>query len=478
LERKNLDILGLLKRFLIGKGVFDRTGEQTGFYVHNVSFNDSPKRSGNSFEIIFFIIAISFARRVEKPFKFRYHCTKTLGEALKSVHIVIIGGGYGGIRAMEHLAHNSQIAITLIDKNPYHYMQAEVYDFIANKVDMSQVMIDLPSLCKSFGLVNFLCEEVNAIDTEQALVHTKNQSIRYDHLIIGTGSRTYFPDFITGLREHTHGVKSIPAALDFKQQFERSLLNRIEAQSRGCDVEPFNIVIGGAGLSGVEIAAEMAAYANSFYQNGNFGCRGVDVYLIDAYESILFGMDPYLIQSAHERLVKLGVHVRHNNRISEVRKNEILLDNGDTLKFEFMIFTGGIAASSLTQYLGFETNTKGHLIVDENLNIPSHENIYAIGDITHAQDENGKFIPPTAQLAERGAEHAARNILLSLKGKPKRPFRYKNQGVMIALGGEYGTGILPGGIKVKGYLAYLIKKTIFRLYTAPLRRRSTIGKRR
>lgn len=397
---------------------------------------------------------------------------------MQSVHVVIIGGGYGGIRAMEKLATNSQISITLIDKNPYHYMQAEVYDFIANKVDMSAVMIDLPSLCKSFGLVNFICEEVNGIDTASQSVSTPMQTIHYDHLIIATGSRTYFPDFIKGLRQHSHGVKSIPSALDFKQQFERSLLNRIEAQTSGCEVEPFNIVIGGAGLSGVEIAAEMAAYANHFYQNGNFGCRGVDVYLIDAYESILFGMDPFLIQSAYERLIQLGVHVWHNNRISEVHANEILLDNGKTLTFEFMIFTGGIAASTLTQHLGFETTPKGHLIVDANLNIPNHPNIYAIGDITNALDENGKFIPPTAQLAERGGEHVARNILRSLKGKEKQPFTFKNQGVMIALGGDYGVGLLPGGIKIKGYTAYLIKKAIFHLYTSPLRRRSAIGKRR
>lgn len=397
---------------------------------------------------------------------------------MQSVHVVIIGGGYGGIRAMERLANTSRVSITLIDKNPYHYMQAEVYDFIANKVDMSQVMIDLPSLCKSFGLVKFVCEEVSSIDPLSSTVSTPTQSIRYDQLIIATGSRTYFPDFIKGLRQHSHGVKSIPSALDFKQQFERSLLNRIEAQTRGCDVEPFNIVIGGAGLSGVEIAAEMAAYANHFYANGNFGCRGADVYLIDAYESILFGMDPYLIQSAYERLIQLGVHVWHNNRISEVRADEILLDNGKTLNFEFMIFTGGIAASTLTQHLGFETTPKGHLIVDENLNIPNHPNIYAIGDITNALDENGKFIPPTAQLAERGGEHVARNILRSLKGKAKQPFKFKNQGVMIALGGDYGVGLLPGGIKIKGYAAYLIKKTIFHLYTRPLRHRSSIGKRR
>ncbi|HEX5709888.1 MAG TPA: FAD-dependent oxidoreductase [Sulfuricurvum sp.] len=397
---------------------------------------------------------------------------------MKSTHIVIIGGGYGGLRALESLAKHTHITLTLIDKNPYHYMQAEVYDFIANKVDMSHVMIDLPSLSKSFASVRFLCEEVSGIDPSNNQIITSEESIHYDQLIIATGSRTYFPDFIPGLRNYTHGVKNIPAALEFKQQFERALYDRIEAQSHSCEVKPFNIVIGGAGLSGVEIAAEMAAYANSFYQNGNFGCRGIDVYLIDAYESILFGMDPFLIKSAYERLIKLGVHVWHNNRISEVREREILLDNGQILHFEFMIFTGGIAASTLTQYLGFETNNKGHLIVDENLNIPTHENIYAIGDITQALNAEGKFIPPTAQLAERGGEHAARNILSSLKGKQKQPFRFKNQGVMIALGGEYGAGLLPGGIKVKGYLAYLIKKAIFTLYTLPLRRRSAIGKRR
>ncbi|MGD9969376.1 MAG: NAD(P)/FAD-dependent oxidoreductase [Sulfuricurvum sp.] len=397
---------------------------------------------------------------------------------MKPIHIVVIGGGYGGIRAVEHLSKDHSFTITLIDKNPYHYLQAEVYDFIANKVDMSHVMIDLPSLFNSFASVQFICEEVTSVDTVARNVITERQNISYDQLIIATGSRTYFPSFIPGLREHTHGVKSIPTALDFKQQFERSLLNRIEAQKEGCAVEAFNIVIGGAGLSGVEIAAEMAAYANHFYQNGNFGCRSVDVYLIDAYETILFGMDPFLIKSAHERLVKLGVHVWHNNRISEVRANEILLDNGQTLPFEFMIFTGGICASSISEYLGFPTNPKGHLIVDEALNVPGYDNVYAIGDIAHSTDAEGKLIPPTAQLAERQAEHTAQNILRTLQGKGKLPFRYRNMGIMIALGGEYGAGMLPGGIKVKGYLAYLIKKLIFKMYTVPLRGRSAIGKRR
>lgn len=397
---------------------------------------------------------------------------------MQKIHVAVIGGGYGGIRAVEHLSQHSNITITLIDQNAYHYMQAEVYDFIANKVDMSHILIDLPSLTKSFGAVDFLCAEVLSLDPQSRTVTTSKQNVNYDYLIIATGSRTYFPTFIPGLREHTHGVKSIPSALDFKQQFERALHERIDAQHQGCDVKPFNIVIGGAGLSGVEIAAEMAAYANHFYQNGNFGCRGVDVYLIDAYETILYGMDPFLIRSAHERLVQLGVHVWHNNRISEVQEKRILLDNGQTLDFEFMIFTGGVCASSLTERLGFPINAKGHLVVNPDLSIENHPEIFAIGDVAQLTDEEGKFYPPTAQLAERSAEHAVRTILARMHGKGNKPFRYRSGGVMIALGGEYGAGLLPGGIRVKGYLAYLIKKAIFWLYTAPLRRRSAIGKRR
>ncbi|MDO9305320.1 MAG: FAD-dependent oxidoreductase [Sulfuricurvum sp.] len=397
---------------------------------------------------------------------------------MQPIHVAIIGGGYGGIRAMEHLSKSTHIHVTLIDQNAYHYMQAEVYDFIANKVDMSHIMIDLPSLTKSFGLVRFVCEEVLTIESDTKEIVTPTQKISYDYLIIATGSRTYFPTFIPGLREYTHGVKSIPTALDFKQQFERALLDRIEAQKQGCDVKPFNIVIGGAGLSGVEIAAEMAAYANRFYQNGNFGCRGVDVYLIDAYETILFGMDPFLIESSHERLLKLGVHVWHNNRISEVREHSILLDNGELLDFEFMIFTGGVCASALTERLKFKVNAKGHLNVLNDLSIENYPSIFAIGDVANLTDEQGKPLPPTAQLAERSAEHVVRNIALREKGQPYQPFSFTNQGLMIALGGEYGAGLLPGGIKVKGYLAYLIKKAIFWMYTAPLRRRSAIGKRR
>lgn len=397
---------------------------------------------------------------------------------MKQVQIAIIGGGYGGLRALDRLAKDESFYITLIDQNPYHYMQAEVYEFIANKVDMSAMMIDLPSFCESYKNVHFHCEKVLDIDTDESYVNTASSSIKYDYLIIATGSRTYFPDFIKGLREYSHGIKTLPMALHFKQQFEKALYNRIESQKMGCEVEPFNIVIGGAGLSGVEIAAEMAAYANSFYQNGNFGCRGIDIYLIDAYESILYGLDPYLIEKSHKRLEKLGVHIWHNNRIKEVLPNKIILDDDRELEFEFMIFTGGICASSLTKKLPFELNAKSHILIEADLSIKNHPHIFAIGDVAYIADKNSRPYPPTAQLAERSGEHAAAMIKADIAKTARFNFSFKNDGILIALGGEYGAGVLYNSLKISGYISYKIKKFIFDIYKKPLRSRSKIGKSR
>ena len=394
-----------------------------------------------------------------------------------AAEVVIIGGGYGGIRALERLCDNGGVRVTLIDQNAYHYMQTEVYDFIANKIDMSEMMVDLKSFCASFGSdrVRFVNARVNDVDFDGKRVATAEASYSYDYLILAAGSRTYFPDFIPGLAEHAYGVKSVSSALALKQQFESALFDRIASQESACTTDAFNIVVGGAGLSGVEIAAEMAAYANAFYKKGNFGCRPLNVYLIDAYESVLYGMDPFLVRTAYDRLVALGVKVWHNNRIAAVEERTIVLEGGETLPYEFMIFTGGIIASTLTRRLGLESNAKGHLEVRDTLQTVKYDNVFCIGDMADIRDERGELLAPTAQLAERSAEHAAGNIRRLMRGSALRPFRPFLGGVMVALGGEYGAGVLPGGIRVKGYLAYLVKQAIFRFYKHPLRLRTAIG---
>ncbi|MDQ1244980.1 MAG: Pyridine nucleotide-disulfide oxidoreductase [Campylobacterota bacterium] len=208
--------------------------------------------------------------------------------------IVVIGGGYGGLRTVEKLAKNPQNEILLLDKNSYHFAQTEVYDLIANEEDFAQVTVDLFTFCSGFeGNVTFLKQEVNNIDFKNRRVITTVQRFSYDYLVIAVGARTKFVEDVIGLRTHAHGIKSLHRAMYFKQKFEISLFKRVEESGTSC--KPINIIVAGGGLSGVEIAAQMASFSKEFYRKNNFICRKLNIVLINANEQVLFGLDEVLV---------------------------------------------------------------------------------------------------------------------------------------------------------------------------------------
>ncbi|HHH72469.1 MAG TPA: NAD(P)/FAD-dependent oxidoreductase, partial [Sulfuricurvum sp.] len=143
-------------------------------------------------------------------------------------HIVIIGGGYGGLRAIEHLAARSDIRITLLDRNPYHYLQTEAYGYIAGRFDIHDIAIDLDNWCRGFGQnITFTQCEVSRIDMDGRRVETSAGGIEYDQLIIATGARTNFFAFIKGLRENSYGVKNMMRAFNFRREFERLIFEKV-----------------------------------------------------------------------------------------------------------------------------------------------------------------------------------------------------------------------------------------------------------
>ena len=224
--------------------------------------------------------------------------------------LIIIGAGYAGLKALRGLAHSSDIDIILIDQNSYHYLQTDVYDFIANKTNLSDIAVDLYTFTASFkGRVTFLQEEVIRIDFDNKNITTNHSRQHYDYLIIATGSRTLLPGSIEGLAHYFHGVKSLPNALRFKQRFEECMYKKIETEGK-CSLDSnFNIIIGGGGLSGVEIAAEMVAYSKAFYKNTGYLCGGVKVVLINSSDVLLKGNDPFLQATAKKRFEALGIEV-------------------------------------------------------------------------------------------------------------------------------------------------------------------------
>jgi len=377
------------------------------------------------------------------------------------MEVVIIGAGYGGLRAVEKLAKNSDINIILIDKNPYHYMQTEVYGYIAGKYDICDITLDIQSWADSFnGKVKFIKEEALSINALEQNIITTNSTIKYDQLIIATGAKTNFPVFIEGLRQNTYGVKVLDRAYELKAKFENIIYKKIRNNSD----QDFHVIIGGAGLSGVEIAAEMAYISKKFTKSMGIEYSNITIHLIEAYDSILNGMDNYIIKNTLKRLEKLGINILTNSFIQTVQKDKIILKNETQMEYDFMIFTGGITANNIDKLNHFETNKINQFIVNEYLNINGFNNIYAIGDCAQIKDLKGNMLPPTSQIAEQCASNVAKNIINKLNEIESEPYNGKVDGMFVALGGNYAVGTLFDKIKVKGYIAYLLKKAISIMY--------------
>ena len=389
-----------------------------------------------------------------------------------SQSIIVIGGGYAGLQAVEELAKNPSNNIKLFDKNPYHYMQTDVYDLIANEGDFADVTVDLCTFCTGFcDNVTFFKEEVTNVDFTNKKVITQEQRYAYDYLIIAVGSRTKFYSNVKGLKEHGYGVKALHRAMYFKQKFEMSLFKKLDEGGRYCN--PLTIVVAGGGLSGVEIAAQMASFAKAFYEENNFICRKLNIVLVNSGDQILKGIDPILAKQSQNRLNSLGVKTKLNKKVIELSKDEVKLSDGEVIKMDYMIFAGGIEPNGLIYDIDVKKNKYGYIEVNEYLQLLDYADVYAIGDCATIY-HNDKPLAPTADVAEQMGVLAAKNINLTIvKHKPKK-HSIKSRGVLIALGRGYAVASLFG-IKIKAYPAYLLKKLVEKVYAFKLDRRSKAG---
>ena len=387
--------------------------------------------------------------------------------------VIVIGGGYGGLRAVEHLSGIDGLHITLIDKHPYHYLQTEAYSYIAGHFNLHDIIIDLKNWCFGFKRgVEFIHDEVTLVDFENKRIHLSDTKLHYDYVILAIGAETNFFSFIEGLRENSFGVKKLHRAFNFRTEFEKLLYNKVESPFEHNEL---NLAIGGAGLSGVEIAAEMADVIKKHTKSIGESTREIKIHLIDASSTILPGMSDYIIQNTHKRLEDLGINIMTDSFIEKVDSSSILFKDGRKLDFYFMIFTGGIKVPSFNLSKEVEKNRINQFIVDEYMRIPDEADVFAVGDCVEIRDAKGNILPPTAQTAERSAEYVAQSIKQTLEYTKVKPFNASIDGVFVALGGKYAVGEMFKVIKVKGYSAYLLKKLITYTYYVGLKLRVNTG---
>jgi NADH:ubiquinone reductase (H+-translocating) len=394
----------------------------------------------------------------------RLHRSKPLGGVYPDAptKVVIVGGGFGGLAAVEELARvfggSGEVGVALIDRVNYTTFWPMVPSAIPRNVEVRHVAHSLRRIVAPLG-AEFFQGEVVGVDFEAREVRTDEGNFPYDYLILAPGSRTAFFG-TSGAREHAIDLKGLREAL----RVRNTVIDRFEEAERlqgdfGDDLLTFVFV--GGGPTGVEGAADthdlIFGVLKDDYPKVDFG--RVRLILVNSGEHILKGLDPSLANAATRRLAALRVEVIDNAKVEEVGPDSVRLSDGRTIPARTTVWAAGIEPAPLVENLDVQRDDRGRILVDEFLRVKDRPGVYAVGDCTRI-DYDGPPIPALAQAAEQEGKRAASNLARELDGGALVPFRYRQLGQLVDLGESSAlTDIL--GVKISGVLGGLIWKGVY-----------------
>lgn len=371
-------------------------------------------------------------------------------------NIVILGGGYGGLlSALSARAHLSaeEASITLINRDGSHQIVTELHRLAAGNVTEQAVALPLEKLFNG-KQIDVKIGTVQAIQVDNRKVTLNDGSAyAYDVLVLALGSETNFFG-IPGLQENSFTLKSVSDAKRIYAHVEE----RIREYGISKNKADATFVIGGGGLTGVELVGELADELPGICRKNGVDYADISLYLVEAMPSILPIFSADLIERATTSLEKRGVQFLTGLAITEVNGSVVSLKDGRTIETNTLVWTGGVQGSSLVANCGVEVN-RGRATVNEYLQSVSHPDVFLAGDCAVVFGPEGRPYPPTAQLAWQMGELAGANIASYLKGSAMDAFSPVFSGTLASLGRKDGIGSIGGtGIQLKGTPASLMKK--------------------
>jgi NADH dehydrogenase len=369
--------------------------------------------------------------------------------------IVIVGAGFGGLRAAKTLAAAAPEAhITLLDRFNYHTFTPLLYQVATAALGADEIARSVRSILRKRANVAFRVAEVTGVDLDARLVHTTDGDLPYDFLILAAGSTTRF--FGTpGAAEHTYGLKDVPEALDLRNQ----LLLLIERAAAEPDADRrralLTIAIVGGGPTGVELAGAIAELTRMTVQRDYpmLDPNEIRVLLIEAGSALLGAFRPRLRAAALEYFRRHGVEVLLNTVVEEVSEKGVTVRGGATIPTPTVIWAAGVQAQRLTSAEDATQRPDGRLAVNEFLQLPDHPEVYAIGDMA-AATQGGAPLPMLAPVALQEGQSVGRNLARRLHGEPQAPFHYVDRGIMATLGRSHAVA-QTGPVTLTGFVAWV-----------------------
>lgn len=394
--------------------------------------------------------------------------------------LVILGAGYGGLavaQKLESLAMGrTQWEITLIDQRDYHLIQVRVHEVAANTIPAARVKVPFSELLANRN-IRFVQAHIEKIMLEQKQVQTSAGTFSYDRLVIGLGSETAFRN-VPGLQEYAFPMKTLEDAVNFRRAVIQAFkVATAEGQSPLQPNDPrLTFIIGGAGLTGTELAAEMLDFCGDIVKRYPMAANKYRIILLDAAPRILPQLSPSYSQYVRDELTIKGVTVITNAFIDKAEAGTLYLKDGKVLKGAVLCWAGGIKAPAILAESGFEVSKDGRIEVDRFLRTKQFPEVYALGDNALVPDSrNGKFVPQTGQYAERQGDYIGQSLFDEEHGFRLQPYTPFSLGVAISLGRREAL-TLSGPIRLTGVPGRLAKDVSYENYEWNIRSRSRLLK--
>jgi NADH:ubiquinone reductase (H+-translocating) len=390
-------------------------------------------------------------------------------------HVVILGGGFGGLDAARALA-GAPVRVTLIDRHNYHLFQPLLYQVATAALSPGDVASPIRWVLRRQQNVKVLLADVRGINmaTRHVLLDAGGQeqraasnehvpasdvvppptSIEYDYLIVATGAaHAYFGH--SEWAKRAPGLKTLDDALEIRRQ----VLLAFEAAERETDPAAqrrlLTFVIVGGGPTGVELAGALAEIARHSLRHDFRAIHpeSARIILLEGSPNVLGTFPERLRTAAAASLTRLGVEVRTRSIVTTVDEEGVKIGD-ERIAAQTVLWAAGVAASPVARSLGVALDRAGRVAAEPTLQVPGHSEVYVVGDICALQ-QDGQWLPGVAQVAKQQGQHAAKNVRRATEGQPLQPFRYHDYGNMATIG--RGSAVADiGPLKLSGFIAWLI----------------------
>jgi len=384
-------------------------------------------------------------------------------EGMNKPNIVVLGAGYGGLITTVNLQKSlgaNQANITLVNKHDYHYQSTWLHESAAGTLHHDRVRIPIKDVINT-SKVNLVIDTVVSINPKEKKVVLENDELTYDILVVSLGfeSATFG---IPGLEENAYMIESLNSSRLIREHIEYNFAMYHNEKEK--NQARLNIVVGGAGFTGMEFVGELANRVPELCKEYDIDKSLVRIITVEGAPTVMPGFDPQLVEYAMNSLEARGVEFITSAMLKECKPDGIVYEkDGEEHSIPTLttVWAAGVKANSIVEESGFETN-RGKVEVRPDLRSPEYDDVFVVGDCALIMnEETGRPYPPTAQIASQAADVAAQNIKDLVEGnKALTAFEPNILGTVASLGNNDAIGTIFGDRKIFGWNATVMKKII------------------